>query len=239
MIPRNIFQTSKVELGRHVTDWIKKHTISNWNYIHHDDEQNIVFLKTYFLKDYPNIIEKYNTLPFGQYKADLARYAYLYIHGGVYLDSDIVLNDTLENIIEDYDFVMIHSIKWNRTLSLNAFIAVTSRNETILKCFEHIYNTSSKRHGKDHYLSLCRHLFVQIESDYNIKLKMNKGHIESKGQKIKKLQEGRRYAKNNQLKSDWVLSDIYDVNRKKVVMIHIGGGHTPIDLQSVVDTIGT
>ena len=237
MIPRNIFQTSKNKLGKHVKDWIIKHTETEWKYVHHDDNENIDFLKTHFQKDYPDVIEKYNTLPFGQFKADFARYAYLYINGGVYLDSDIVLNETLENIIEDFDFVIVHSIKWNCKLSLNAFIAVHPGNQTILKCFQYIYNVSSKRHAKDHYLTLCRQLYTQVEHDYKVELRMDQGIIKSNGYRIKKLQEKRRYARDSQLKHDWVVSDIYDVNRNKVVLIHIGGGHTPGDLQKIVDTI--
>lgn len=241
MIPKIIFQTSfppKYKNNNHIEnikEWINEHTKSHWNYIHYNDIENIEFLKKHFINKYPNVIEKYNTLPWPAFKADLMRYAYLYINGGVYLDMDIVLNEYIEDIIEDYEFVIIHSTKWNSSICLNAFIATKANNKTMLDCFEYIYNTSVKRHGKDHYLTLCRHLFTTIENNYNLKLDINVDVFNKL--KIKKLKEKRRYANNFQLEKSRVLSDIYDVSRNKIVMIHIGGGHTLNDLESIVHNV--
>ena len=44
-------------------------------------------------------------MPIGAHKADLFRYYYLYINGGVYIDSDLMITTNIENIILNYDLV--------------------------------------------------------------------------------------------------------------------------------------
>ena len=45
---------------------------------------------------------KYNSIKLGTHRADLFRYYYLYINGGIFIDSDAMIETDIENIIKDY-----------------------------------------------------------------------------------------------------------------------------------------
>lgn len=92
-IPKKIFQT-------HITyEYIKNNPIlfnavkswqkPNYEYLFYDDNDCDVFMKTYFDdKTY----EAYNKCILPVMKADLWRYCIIYIYGGIYADTDTILN---------------------------------------------------------------------------------------------------------------------------------------------------
>jgi mannosyltransferase OCH1-like enzyme len=59
------------------------------------------------LNEFPLIVEKFNSIKGGAHKADLFRYYYLYINGGVFLDSDAMLQTKIINCAENYDFFTV------------------------------------------------------------------------------------------------------------------------------------
>lgn len=86
VIPLKIFQTwSTKNLPVHM----KKNCVRlqkqnpQFEYYLYDDEDCFQFIKKHFGKD---VLNAYETLIPGAYKADLWRYCVLYIHGGIYLD---------------------------------------------------------------------------------------------------------------------------------------------------------
>ena len=86
VIPLKIFQTwSTKELPIHMM----KNSITlqkqnpQFQYYLYDDEDCYEFIKSHFG---PEVLNAYDTLIPGAYKADLWRYCVLYVHGGIYLD---------------------------------------------------------------------------------------------------------------------------------------------------------
>ena len=86
IIPANIFQTwhTKILPPKMFCSisYIKKLN-PNFKYYLFDDNDCREFIKTHFEND---VLNAFDTLIPGAYKADLWRYCVLYIHGGIYLD---------------------------------------------------------------------------------------------------------------------------------------------------------
>ncbi len=99
-IPKKIFQTwetNKVTPGMYDAGhtWIDKNP--DWEYHFFDEDGRRNFIKDNFPK---KVLAAYDTLIPGAYKADLWRYCVLYIHGGVYVDSKIVLCNKLDKLLD-------------------------------------------------------------------------------------------------------------------------------------------
>ena len=77
-----------------VYDNVKKFA-PGWKHRIYDDANATAFLKEHFR---PEVAARFNNLTNGAHKADLFRYAVLYINGGVWLDVDVELRDPLDDI---------------------------------------------------------------------------------------------------------------------------------------------
>ena len=114
-IPKKIFQTwetSQVTPGMYdaVYTWIDKNP--DWEYYFFDDKACRDFIKDNFPK---KVLDAYDTLIPGAYKADLWRYCVLYIHGGVYNDLKHELLTSLNDIIpNDVEFLSIKDLDNDR-----------------------------------------------------------------------------------------------------------------------------
>ena len=151
-IPKVIFQTSKEKIPLYVKKMIKNKS-KGWKYKYFSDEDIIQFFIDNPLKEFPKIIEKFNYFKNGAHKADLFRYYYLYIKGGVFIDSDAILNKDIESIIEDYSFVSVKSIVPNTLF--NGFIATEKKNIIIYNALKKIYETKNKQLNKNYHL-ICK-----------------------------------------------------------------------------------
>ncbi|GAX23826.1 hypothetical protein FisN_20Hu028 [Fistulifera solaris] len=69
---------------------------SGWQYEFYDDDRAAQFLQTHFP---PAVIEAYDALLPGAFKADLFRYCVLLIMGGLYADTDVILESNLDKLI--------------------------------------------------------------------------------------------------------------------------------------------
>jgi len=150
-IPKHVFQTSKETLPSYVKELINMYC-PNWQYSHYTDKECIHFFRENPITEFPNIIEKFHSFTQGQHKADLFRYYYLYLRGGVFLDSDAMFETNINNIIQDYESVFAKSFMKNEHL-FNGFIATYPRNEIIYNALKHAYNTENTMlHMNYHYL---------------------------------------------------------------------------------------
>src|SRR5437762_1813333 len=100
MIPRRIMQTWKT---KNVPEHWKPSPLSirqhmpDWEYTLMTDEDNRKFVAEHF----PDFLPYYDRFPYPIQRADAIRYCWLYIHGGVYLDLDTVVQKSLEPLFED------------------------------------------------------------------------------------------------------------------------------------------
>ena len=99
IFPKKIFQTyetNQISSGMYdaAHTWIDKNP--DWEYCFFDKDDRRNFIKDNF---YDKVLEAYDTLIPGAYKADLWRYCVLYIYGGVYGDIGKVLLTPLNNVL--------------------------------------------------------------------------------------------------------------------------------------------
>ena len=134
MIPKTIIQTYSTDklpqaMQRATESW--KLLNPNYNYVFFNDEMCRNFIKENFNKD---VVKSFDCLIPGAFKADLFRYCFLYINGGVYTDIDNICMVPLSDIINEEDrFVSVKDNSFgNQGLIYNSFIA-SERNNPILK----------------------------------------------------------------------------------------------------------
>jgi mannosyltransferase OCH1-like enzyme len=119
-IPREIFQTWKTrDVPEHWKESqlsIVKH-LDNWKYTLFTDEDNREFVKTHF----PDFLSTYDAFPYNIQRADAIRYMYLYMNGGVYMDLDIAIQKSIEDLLGDEDFYLVPSGNINSSFT-NSFM---------------------------------------------------------------------------------------------------------------------
>src|SRR5437016_6953927 len=98
-IPKIIMQTWKNKVVP--THWESspksiKTYMSDWNYVMMTDEDNLKFMETY----YPKYVKIYNELPYPICRADMIRAAFLHRYGGLYMDMDIQLKGSLNELFK-------------------------------------------------------------------------------------------------------------------------------------------
>ena len=134
MIPKIIVQTyNTTNLPTEIVGAIKSWKVLNkdYKYIFFDDNQCREFIKENFNSD---VVKAFDCLIPGAFKADLFRYCFLYVEGGVYTDIDNICMTPLDNFINDDDELVLVKDRsiGNQGLIYNSFIA-TNKNNPILK----------------------------------------------------------------------------------------------------------
>jgi len=147
IIPQNIFQTWHTKLLPPLMfNAVKKIRKNNprFNYKLFDDNECREFIKQNFRSD---VLDAYDRLIPGAYKADLWRYCVLFIHGGIYLDIKYMPNKdfkfiklcTQEHFVLDADGLGIY----------NAFIVALPGNRILFRAIRQIVsNVQNKYYGE-------------------------------------------------------------------------------------------
>ncbi len=156
IIPRVIMQTSVTKPENYIVELINNFC-PNWKYIHFTDNEIIKYFNDNPISEFPDIVNKFNSFTKGQHKADLFRYYFLYINGGIFLDSDAIFEVNVENIIKDYSCIFVKSFMPNTHL-FNGFIATYSKNPIIYEALKHAYYTEDDILVK-HYHYFCEELY--------------------------------------------------------------------------------
>jgi len=164
-----VIQTSKDPIPENVMNQLKKQ-LDGWKYTFFTDDDILAFFKENPSSDYPNITDKFNTLVSGPHKADLFRYYYIYMHGGVFIDSDLMLYDPLESIVRDNSFVSVWAIKPEGSV-FNGFLAATAKHPIIEEALKDLYAMTNEQILAD-YTIVCAHLggFVKKYSGGSVKM---------------------------------------------------------------------
>lgn len=157
MISKILLQKSKDKVPEYVVNMIKANLMDDWQYINYTNGDEIKFFNDNPLDEFPNIVTQFNSIEKQQHKADLFRYYYLYIKGGVYLDSDAMIQDNIMNIIKEYDFVTVNG--FNKGTIFNGFIATTPMHPIMYEALKNIYNMSVKLLKVD-YFAPCKFLYT-------------------------------------------------------------------------------
>jgi mannosyltransferase OCH1-like enzyme len=146
IIPLNIFQTwytkDLPEKMRERVELLKKQNPEFTHYLF-DDNECREFIKKNFDSD---ILNAYDSLVPGAYKADLWRLCVLYIHGGIYLDIKFACINDFKLIDLTYNNHFVRDIKHNAIY--NALMVSQTENEFVYKGIRQIVkNVENKYYG--------------------------------------------------------------------------------------------
>jgi len=115
----------------------------------YDDNDCRMFIINHFNK---NVIDAYDTLIPGAFKADLWRYCVLYIHGGVYLDIKYKCAKDFKLIsIVDREHYVKDRIWFGTDFGIyNAFMVCKPNNKMLMNCINQIVENVKNRYYGEH-----------------------------------------------------------------------------------------
>ena len=181
-IPKIFFQTSITKPETYVVEKILSKCDESYQYLHFNDDEIIAFFRENYIEEFKNIIEKFHSIQNGAHKADLFRYYFLYINGGVYMDTDAMIEMNIKDIISDNSFCSILSSHHQCGPTIcNAFLAASPKNDIIYKALQNAY-TINNNDLVGFYHVLCKNLFYIVnDNKYDFKIKL---YIEEKWEKV-------------------------------------------------------
>ena len=149
MIPKKIFQTFETShlpggMFQATQTWQIKNP--DYEYRLFNAQERFNFIQTHFDRE---VLKAYSTLVPGAFKADLFRLCILYVHGGVYVDADMICENPLDLLFEcaeaDTSFIISRddpmAIKW----LANGFMASTPGHPFLKEAIKRIVeNTKSQ-----------------------------------------------------------------------------------------------
>ena len=157
MIPKIIMQTWK---NNNVPDVWKEGQYSmqtmfpGWTYVFMTDDDNIAFVRKHF----PEHERAFIALPYAIQRADIIRYMWLYVHGGLYVDLDYHVLRPFDHLLEnDASLILLHSgnITWVLT---NSIIAARPRQCVFLSII------SQGLYGKLPWFAHGKHMHVMFST---------------------------------------------------------------------------
>jgi mannosyltransferase OCH1-like enzyme len=161
-IPHIFVQTSREKPQQYVVDMIQRN-IPGWSYEHYNDTEIIRFFQQNPIHELPNVIEKFYSLQYGEHRADLFRYYFLYLNGGVYMDCDAILLVNINDVVQDYSFFSINSSYYVGTI-FQGIIGCTPRHPIVQKALLDIYNTPIVDTMREFHL-FCKNLYTFYNED--------------------------------------------------------------------------
>jgi mannosyltransferase OCH1-like enzyme len=170
-----------------------------------DDKECRNMIEKYFVKD---VLDAFDSLIPGAYKADLWRYCALYLYGGIYQDIKLesINGFRYKDIIDDEYYVK--DIKESNEGIYNAFMVCKQNNKILEKAIKKIIINCREKYYGDSILNptgplLLKMFFSQFEID-NLKLKLiNKSKdikIVFNNKEILKMYNGYRDEQNEHFK---------------------------------------
>lgn len=161
MISKIIMQKTRTKQPDYVVDMIKSRMPSDWiyvNYINGDEEQ---FFKENPLDEFPDIINRFRIMPCPAHQADLFRFYYLYLFGGVTLDGDAMLYENIDYIVKDYSFFSVTGL--DVSVLCNGLMGVSAKNIIVYKSLQYAYAVDIKTF-MNNYALLCKYLSSVVKN---------------------------------------------------------------------------
>jgi len=165
VIPKVLFQTSRRKPSGLHTWHMSCFLSSAWEYRHFSDEEALAYMRSNNLTEFPDIIEKYLSMPTGAHKADLFRYYFMYLEGGVFLDYDAALCAPVDQIAVGLSFFSVRSSYCPGAI-FQGFIGAVPKSEIILAALKDAYLIDIE-HLRKNYHQICMNLTAIVEPYLN------------------------------------------------------------------------
>lgn len=168
----SLIQTSKKKPRFFDAVKIKRFMPDAWEYHHFTDSDVIRYFEQHPLPGFEDITWKFASISAGAHKADLFRYYFLYLNGGAYLDSDVLLNRKLDAIVGECDFATVLGTLFPGTV-FNGFLYCSApRNPLIFDALSHLY-ACKQYHLDADYFYTCSHVYrLVVQNKHNLSLKL-------------------------------------------------------------------
>ena len=187
MISKIIMQKTKVKQPQYIIDMITLNMPKDWKYVNYINGEEENFFKENPLDEFPNIINKFNSMPTPQHQADLFRFYYLYLYGGVTLDGDAMLYENIEYIAKDYSFFSV--IGLDVSILCNGLLGASPKNIIIYESLKYAYMVNISEF-KNNYSLLCKFLsntFYKYKDNLNFKYMLYKEYDNVMGESAKSI----------------------------------------------------
>lgn len=160
-IPLEIMQTSLVRPPARIIKRTLRVLKNRFEYRHFDDDGIIKFFESNPQPRMPDVRDRFLHLRSGEHKADLFRYFYLYVRGGVYFDTDVLLVRDLSSYLTGVDFLSVNAGAVDDSL-FQGFLASRPGHPVLRRAIEDVCNTSNEQLRNDHHL-LCKNLKIFLD----------------------------------------------------------------------------
>lgn len=140
-----------------------KEYLPDYNYIFFNDHDCKNFLKYNYDDNISNI---YNKLKLPAHKADLFRYCFLYLHGGLYCDIKTIFKKPIDNVITDkkkvYSVLSIH-----KNTIYQGIIYTYPRNPLFLRLIENFIKIINNTNIDNDYGIFTADFYSELKKDNN------------------------------------------------------------------------
>lgn len=129
---------------------------SRFDYSHFDDAKILQFFEDHPIDEVDAVTRRFLSLRSGEHKADLFRYYYLYVRGGIYFDTDVLIVTDLSSYICKNNFVSVNAGNVRNAL-FQGFLAASPGHPVLLRAVLDVCETSDQSLASDHHI-LCKNL---------------------------------------------------------------------------------
>ncbi len=162
-ISKNILQISKkFPVDTTVINKIKI-LLDGYDYYWFNDENMYKYIQNNQLEEFPNLINHIKSLTKGPHKADIFRYYWLYLNGGIFMDDDLMIEKKID--FKNNTFVSVKSYHTNKNLLFNGFIACSKFNPILYKALKQSYYTNNIDLINNYHL-FCAQLYIIYQKLY-------------------------------------------------------------------------
>jgi hypothetical protein len=157
-----IIQYSQYKQPKYVIKLIESKA-RDWEYSNFNDYDIIEFIKNNPIEYFNNSIELFNKIELNEHKIDFFKYYYLYLNGGLFINSKIKLEKNLNEIIKGYSFICVESLL-NNSSFFSGFVYCEPKNVIIYECLKYIYNFYNNKNDTSDLYAFSKKLYEIYKS---------------------------------------------------------------------------